>query len=84
MANFFLAFSMGLNLIPALNKIDLPSAEPERALAQMKTHFELDPANAVLVSAKTGLNVDLILPAVIEQAPPYAPSLSIPVFSNTP
>lgn len=75
---------MGLNLIPALNKIDLPSAEPERALAQMKTHFELDPANAVLVSAKTGLNVDLILPAVIEQAPPYAPLPSIPLFFLTP
>lgn len=71
MANFFLAFAQGLQLIPVLNKIDLPSADPERALEQMKTHFEIDPTTAVAVSAKTGHNVEAILPAVIEQCKPY-------------
>jgi translation elongation factor EF-4 len=54
-----------------VNKIDLPSADPERALEQMRVNFELDPTNAVLVSAKTGLNVEKVLPAVCENAPAY-------------
>jgi small GTP-binding protein len=68
-ANFYLAFSQGLQLVPVINKVDLPSADAPRALEQMKNTFELDPAKAVLVSAKTGLNVEAILPNVIEQIP---------------
>lgn len=55
--------------MPVVNKIDLPSADPQRALEQIESSFELDSNNAVLVSAKTGLNVEAILPAVIEQIP---------------
>lgn len=68
-ANFYLAFSQGLVLVPVINKIDLPSADAPRALEQMQTAFELEPENAVLVSAKTGLNVEAILPNVIKQVP---------------
>ena len=68
-ANFYLAFSQGLTLLPVINKIDLPSADPPRALEQMKDTFELDPSTAVLVSAKSGLNVEALLPNVIEQIP---------------
>lgn len=68
-ANFYLAFSQGLILVPVVNKVDLPSADSPRALEQMKTAFELEPENAVLVSAKTGLNVEGILPEVIKQIP---------------
>jgi elongation factor 4 len=68
-ANFYLAFSQGLSLVPVVNKVDLPSADPQRALEQLKDTFELDPKTAVLVSAKTGLNVEAILPKVIEQIP---------------
>ena len=68
-ANFYLAFSQGLQLVPIINKVDLPSADPPRALEQMESTFELDPKTAVLVSAKTGLNVEAVLPAVIEQVP---------------
>ena len=68
-ANFYLAFAQGLQLVPVINKIDLPSADPPRALEQMQSTFELEPENAVLVSAKTGLNVESILPMVIEQIP---------------
>lgn len=68
-ANFYLAFSQGLYLVPIINKIDLQSAEPERALDQIKETFELDPKTAVLVSARTGLHVEKILPAVVEQIP---------------
>lgn len=68
-ANFYLAFAQGLQLVPIINKVDLPSAEPARALEQMENTFELDPKQAVLVSAKTGLNVEAVLPAVIERVP---------------
>jgi len=68
-ANFYLAFSQGLSLIPVINKVDLPHADPPRALEQLKDNFELDPQSAVLVSAKTGLNVEAILPTVIENVP---------------
>ena len=68
-ANFYLAFAQGLHLVPIINKVDLPSADPDRALEQMQTTFELDPKQALLVSARTGLNVDAVLPAVIERIP---------------
>jgi elongation factor 4 len=68
-ANFYLAFAQGLTLLPILNKVDLPHADPPRALEQMKETFELDPNAAVLVSAKTGQNVESVLPAVIEKVP---------------
>lgn len=68
-ANFYLAFSQGLVLVPVINKIDLPSADSPRALEQMQIAFELAPENAVQVSAKTGLNVEQLLPNVVKQIP---------------
>ena len=68
-ANFYLAFAQGLKLVPVINKVDLPSADAARALEQMRSTFELDPERATLVSAKTGLNVEAVLPNVIEQIP---------------
>jgi small GTP-binding protein len=68
-ANFYLAFAQGLELIPVLNKVDLPSADPERALEQVRNSFEIDTDGAVCVSAKTGLNVGQLLPTVIEKIP---------------
>ena len=71
-ANFYMAFALGLYLMPVINKIDLMTAEPQRAIEQIKSSFELDADNAVLVSAKTGLNVANVLPAVVKNIPPYA------------
>ena len=68
-ANFYLAFAQGLSLIPVINKVDLPHADAPRALEQMRDTFELDPDSAVLVSAKTGLNVPALLPTVIDRVP---------------
>jgi elongation factor 4 len=68
-ANFYLAFAQGLSLVPVINKVDLQHADPPRTLEQMKDTFELDPGSAVLVSAKTGLNVESILPTVVERMP---------------
>ncbi|KAK9361701.1 hypothetical protein V1504DRAFT_450810 [Lipomyces starkeyi] len=71
-ANFFLAYSLGLKLIPVINKIDLDHANIPRALEQIETMFELDCDTAIPVSAKRGTNVETILPAVVEHIPPPA------------
>ncbi|KAF2707821.1 GTP-binding protein-like protein GUF1 [Pleomassaria siparia CBS 279.74] len=68
-ANFYLAFAQGLTLVPVINKIDLPHADTPRVLEQLRDTFELDPDNAVLVSAKTGVNVAALLPTVVKQIP---------------
>ncbi|KAM7215272.1 GTP-binding protein GUF1 [Rhypophila decipiens] len=68
-ANFHLAFAEGLTLIPVVNKIDMASADVERALDQIERAFELEPSKALRVSAKTGLGIEKILPAVIEEIP---------------
>lgn len=68
-SNFYLAFAHGLKLVPVLNKIDLPSADAQRTIDQLYDNFELDGSNAVMVSAKTGLNVERVLPNIVEQVP---------------
>ena len=69
-ANFYLAFSQGLHLLPVLNKVDLPTAEPQRVIQQIEDTFELQAEDAILLSAKTGKNVDSLLPQIIERIPP--------------
>ena len=68
-ANFYLAYSMGLKLIPIINKIDLDLANIPGAREQIETTFELDPNECIPVSAKTGLNVEQIIPSVIKNIP---------------
>ncbi|KAF2482837.1 translation factor GUF1, mitochondrial [Neohortaea acidophila] len=68
-SNFYLAFAHGLKLVPVLNKIDLPSADTQRTIEQLYDNFEVDGSNAVMVSAKTGLNVEHVLPNIVEQVP---------------
>ncbi|KAJ2786242.1 Translation factor guf1 mitochondrial [Coemansia javaensis] len=69
-ANFYLAFGEGLAVVPMLNKVDLPTAEPARAAEQIESAFEIDASGVLHMSAKTGLGVDRVLPAVIEKIPP--------------
>jgi len=70
LANAYLASDQGLELIPVLNKIDLPAAEPERVREQIEQVIGLDTANALTISAKTGLGVESVLVALIERIPP--------------
>ncbi|KAG5439036.1 hypothetical protein PCANB_002368 [Pneumocystis canis] len=74
-ANFQLALSRGLVVLPVLNKIDLPNAEPERVLDQLKQTFNIVPEDVILVSAKSGMGVEKIIPAVIDKIPPPRGSL---------
>ncbi|XP_062009948.1 translation factor GUF1 homolog, mitochondrial [Rosa rugosa] len=69
-ANFYLAFESNLAIIPVINKIDQPTADPERVKAQLKSMFDLDASDALLTSAKTGQGLEHVLPAVIERIPP--------------
>ncbi|ORY08367.1 translation factor GUF1, mitochondrial [Clohesyomyces aquaticus] len=78
-ANFYLAFAQGLTLVPVINKIDLPHADPPRVLEQMRDTFELDPEKAILVSAKTGINVEALLPSVVELIPHPVGDLAKPL-----
>lgn len=69
-ANFYLAFESNLAIIPVINKIDQPTADPDRVKAQLKSMFDLDASDALLTSAKTGQGLEHVLPAVIERLPP--------------
>ena len=70
LANTYLAIHHNLELIPVINKIDLPSAEPERIREQIEQIIGLDASEAVLASAKQGLGIHEILEAVVAKVPP--------------
>ena len=70
LANTYLALENDLELVPVLNKIDLPSAEPERIKEQIENIIGLDASEAVLTSAKSGLGVEDVLEAIIAKIPP--------------
>ncbi|GAW09636.1 gtp-binding protein [Lentinula edodes] len=66
---FHIAKERGLTIIPVLNKIDLPAAQPERIAAQMQSTFGINPADILSISAKTGKGVESVLQAVIDRIP---------------
>ena len=70
LANAYLAISNGLEILPIINKIDLPSADIERTKAMIEKSVGLPADDAIAVSAKTGLNVEQILEAVVLLLPP--------------
>ncbi|MBI4755439.1 MAG: elongation factor 4 [Betaproteobacteria bacterium] len=69
-ANCYTAIELGVEVVPVLNKIDLPAADPERAREEIEDVIGIDASEAVLASAKTGQGVDDILEAVIARIPP--------------
>jgi GTP-binding protein LepA len=70
LANTYLAIHHNLELIPVINKIDLPSAEPERIKEQIENIVGLDASEAVLASAKQGVGIHEILEEVVKKVPP--------------
>jgi GTP-binding protein LepA len=70
LANVYLALDANLEIIPVLNKIDLPVARPDEVKAEIEDTIGLDASGALLVSAKTGLGVDQVLEAIVERIPP--------------
>jgi GTP-binding protein LepA len=70
LANAHLAVDAGLEIIPVLNKIDLPGAEPDKAREQIENIIGIDASGAILASAKQGIGIDEILEAIVTRLPP--------------
>jgi len=70
LANLYLALEHDLEVVPVINKIDLPSADVERVIAQIDTELGLDPETHLACSAKVGTGIDDILEAIVERIPP--------------
>jgi GTP-binding protein LepA len=77
-ANTYLAIENGLELIPVINKVDLPGAEPERVAAEIADLLGGDAADAIPISAKTGQGVADVLEAIVERIPPPEGDLQAP------
>ncbi len=79
LANAYLAVDHNLDLIPVINKIDLPGAEPEKVVEQIEHVIGLGTHNALLASAKAGIGIDEILEAIVREIPPPKGSLEAPL-----
>lgn len=69
LANVYQAIDAGLEIVPVLNKVDLPAAEPDRVKQQIEDVIGIDASDAIPISAKTGLNIDAVLEAVVTRLP---------------
>lgn len=79
LANVYLALDNELEIIPILNKVDLPAADPERVRAEIEDVIGLDASEALEISAKSGLNVPAVLQAIIDLIPPPADNIDQPL-----
>lgn len=79
LANVYLALEHNLEIIPVLNKIDLPGAEPDRVKAEIEEIIGLDCSNAILASAKEGIGIDEILEAIVQRIPAPRDTVSEPL-----
>ena len=78
-SNLLLAMDAGLEIIPVLNKIDLPAAEPERRAEELVELLGVDPSEILHVSAKAGLGVPELLDAIVERVPAPVGNLDAPL-----
>lgn len=79
LANVYLALEHDLEIIPVINKIDLPSAEPERVKQELEDVIGLDCSEAILASAKEGVGIGEILEAVVKKVPPPKGNIEEPL-----
>jgi GTP-binding protein LepA len=79
LANVYQAVEAGHEIVPVLNKIDLPAAEPDRVKEQIEDVIGLDAGDALLISAKTGLNIEQVLEALVTRLPPPAGDADAPL-----
>lgn len=78
-ANCYIAVEQGLEVVPILNKIDLPAADPEKVKQEIEEIIGIDAEDALMVSAKTGVGVAEVLECIIEKIPPPAGDVSAPL-----
>lgn len=79
LANVYTALDNNLEILPVLNKVDLPAADVDRVKQQIEDVIGLDASNAIPISAKTGLNVEAVLEGIVERLPPPAGDASKPL-----
>ncbi len=79
LANVYLALDHDLDIMPVINKIDLPSAQPEAVIEEIENVIGIEAADAPLISAKTGLNVEQVLEQIIAKIPAPSGDLSAPL-----
>ena len=79
LANVYQALENNLHIIPVVNKIDMSAAEPERIAEELSSSFGFMMDEIIMISAKTGDGVDLVLEAVVERIPPPKGDLNIPL-----
>lgn len=79
LANVYLALEHNLEIIPVLNKIDLPGAEPERVAGEIEEIIGLDCSGAILASAKEGIGIDEILETIVKRVPPPQDTVTSPL-----
>ncbi len=79
LANVYQAIDAGHEIVPVLNKIDLPAADVERVKTQIEDVIGIDASEAIGISAKTGLNIDQVLEAIVTRLPPPAGDRAAPL-----
>ena len=79
LANVYQAIDAGHEIVPVLNKIDLPAAEPDRVRQQIEDVIGIDAEDAVMISAKTGLNIEGVLEALVTRLPPPTGDAAAPL-----
>jgi GTP-binding protein LepA len=79
LANVYLALEHNLEIIPVLNKIDLPGADPDRVIGEIEEIIGLDCSGAILASAKEGIGIEEILEAIVKRVPPPRDKLHEPL-----
>jgi len=79
LANVYQAIDAGHEIVPVLNKIDLPAAEPDRVKQQIEDVIGLDASDAVMISAKTGLNIEGVLEALVTRLPAPTGDVAAPL-----
>lgn len=79
LANCYLALDHDLEILPVINKIDLPSADPDRVKAEIEDIIGLDTENAPLISAKLGLNIEDVLEQIVAQIPAPSGDINAPL-----
>src|ERR1017187_6348751 len=79
LANTYLALRHNLEIIPVINKIDLPAAEPERVREQIEEVIGIDASDAILCSAKQGIGIHEILEAIVKRVPPPRGNPDLPL-----
>ncbi len=79
LANVYLAFDAKLEIIPVLNKVDLPSANPDKVIKEIEDIIGIPAEDAPRISAKTGLNIEQVLERVVENVPPPKGDVNAPL-----